>query len=265
MGLTGTLMLHAGFILFGFVLAIVYTLCRRSKSSSRLVMRLTESNQTARAAHDSLLQNVNSLVLQLHAMAIHFRDEDAVRGALDHILKDAELLVEPGHYQIVGQQILPQYECDLEQMLVELAQALSEDGICQCILIVVGDYSRLYFSMHDDLYRFAREALTNAYRHACAQKVEIELTYTCMSLRLQIRDDGTGFPLLPRLTAGMTGRGGLHTMQKHASDIGGHLYISSGSGLGTEVSLDVPLPAQQEHHYLTATLACMRRHLGFRT
>ncbi|MFZ6760922.1 sensor histidine kinase [Undibacterium sp. Ji50W] len=227
-------------------------------------MRLTENNQTTRSAHDSLLQNVNSLVLQLHAMAIRFRNEEAVRSALDLILKNAERLVEPGRYQMMGQQFLPQYDCDFEQLLADLAQVLSDGKHCQCSLVVIGDYSQPYLSMRDDLYHFAREALTNVYRHAGAQKVEIELTYACSGLRLQIRDDGAGFLDGQHPISGLPGRSGLNTMQDCALRLRGSLYICSAKGMGTEVSLDVPLHVQQSKSYFVTRLACMRRHLGLR-
>ena len=44
----------------------------------------------------------------------------------------------------------------------------------------------------DDIYRIAREALQNAFRHAKATKIEAEITYAERQLRLRIRDDGTG-------------------------------------------------------------------------
>jgi len=93
--------------------------------------------------------------------------------------------------------------------------------------------------LRDDIYRIAREALRNAFRHAEASKIEAEITYDQRLLRLRIRDDGKGIdPKL--LAAGRDGHWGLPGMRERAQQMGAQLDMWSEVGAGTEVELSIP-------------------------
>ena len=93
--------------------------------------------------------------------------------------------------------------------------------------------------LRDDIYRIAREALQNAFRHAQARKIEAEITYGERLLRLRIRDDGKGIdPKL--LDAGRDGHWGLPGMRERAQQIGARLDLWSEVGAGTEMDLRIP-------------------------
>ena len=93
--------------------------------------------------------------------------------------------------------------------------------------------------LRDDIYRIAREALRNAFRHAQADKIEAEITYGARLLRLRIRDDGKGIdPKL--LDTGRDGHWGLPGMRERAEEIGAQLDMWSELGAGTEVELSIP-------------------------
>jgi signal transduction histidine kinase len=91
----------------------------------------------------------------------------------------------------------------------------------------------------DDIYRVAREALRNAFRHGLATQIEVEITYSDRQLRIRIRDNGKGIdPKL--LSAGRDGHWGLPGMRERAQQIGGQLDLWSEAGKGTEVELRIP-------------------------
>jgi signal transduction histidine kinase len=46
--------------------------------------------------------------------------------------------------------------------------------------------------LQGEIYRIAREALGNAFRHAHAQNIEAEITYGDRLFNLRIRDNGCG-------------------------------------------------------------------------
>jgi signal transduction histidine kinase len=93
--------------------------------------------------------------------------------------------------------------------------------------------------LRDDIYRIAREALQNAFRHAQAANIETEVTYGQRVLRLRIRDDGKGIdPKL--LDTGRDGHWGLPGMRERAQEIGAQLEMWSEVGAGTEVELRIP-------------------------
>ena len=79
----------------------------------------------------------------------------------------------------------------------------------------------------------------NAFRHAQARKVEVELDYSASQLRVLVRDDGRGID--PEvLASGRDGHWGLSGMRERAERIGAQLKLWSREGAGTEVELSVP-------------------------
>ena len=77
-------------------------------------------------------------------------------------------------------------------------------------------------------------ALTNAYKHAQASRVDIELSCENSTLKLTVSDDGVGMD--PDDSHPAEGQG-LRNMQRTASELRGSLEISGEPGKGTVVTL----------------------------
>jgi signal transduction histidine kinase len=104
---------------------------------------------------------------------------------------------------------------------------------------VEGTARPLHASVRDEIYRIGREALLNAFRHAKANTVEVELEYGIKQLRILVRDDGRGIE--PEvLAAGRQGHWGISGMRERAEVIGASLKLFSRAGAGTEIELSVP-------------------------
>ncbi|WP_425604546.1 ATP-binding protein [Novilysobacter erysipheiresistens] len=84
-------------------------------------------------------------------------------------------------------------------------------------------------------FRIAQEALTNALRHADAQRVSVTLSATGDRIELRIEDDGSGFD------AGRTHGLGLVTMRERAQQLGGRFEVEAGADGGTRVSASLPM------------------------
>ena len=52
--------------------------------------------------------------------------------------------------------------------------------------------AELHPILRDEIYKIAAEALRNAFRHAHAGRVEVEIRYDTEQFRLRVRDDGKG-------------------------------------------------------------------------
>ncbi len=86
----------------------------------------------------------------------------------------------------------------------------------------------------ETLVHVAREAVTNAVKHADPSAIEVVLTHG-EEWRLQVRDDGCGFDV------GDAVRGfGLESMTRRAGELFGSLRVSSAAGLGTTVEAILP-------------------------
>jgi len=100
---------------------------------------------------------------------------------------------------------------------------------------------RLPSAIETTLYRIVQEALTNAVKHAKASNIWIRAWRENLVLCGSIRDDGGGFDSSQaRAIPGRKGLG-LIAMQERVTAIGGTLQIDSRPGLGTELSIRIPL------------------------
>ena len=88
------------------------------------------------------------------------------------------------------------------------------------------------------LFRIFQESLTNVARHADATKVTSSLLFKDSQLILNIQDDGKGFILH---NIGSKKTLGLFGMKERAMEMGGSYEIISEPGLGTTVSIKIPI------------------------
>jgi NarL family two-component system sensor histidine kinase LiaS len=88
--------------------------------------------------------------------------------------------------------------------------------------------------MRETLVRIAREAVTNAARHARANSISVELTDGAVPV-LRVADDGVGFDPDEGRAAGY----GLDNIRERADQIGAALRINSRHGRGTEIEVEI--------------------------
>jgi two-component system sensor histidine kinase UhpB len=92
------------------------------------------------------------------------------------------------------------------------------------------------------IYRSVQEGLTNALRHADANRVDIDIGETpdgtASNLTLTVRDDGRGMEPNARPGFGLTG------MQERVRALGGEHRLESLAGRGTCVRVIIPVRAQ---------------------
>ena len=105
---------------------------------------------------------------------------------------------------------------------------------------VEGETRDLHPIVRDEIYKIAAEALRNAFRHAQAGRVEVEIRYDDEQFRLRVRDDGRGIEPKVLANHGLDGHYGLRGMPERAALIGGELAVWSEVGAGTEVELRLP-------------------------
>jgi signal transduction histidine kinase len=127
---------------------------------------------------------------------------------------------------------------DLVQAFAGVQQEVATDAATYRV-IVEGRPRELKPMIRDEVYRIGREGLVNAFRHAGATHVELELEYGVKELCVLVRDDGRGVdPHVVR--AGSDGHWGITGMRERAQRIGATLKIRSRADAGTEIELRVP-------------------------
>jgi signal transduction histidine kinase len=105
---------------------------------------------------------------------------------------------------------------------------------------VEGQTRDLHPILRDEIYKIAAEALRNAFHHAQAKQVEVEVHYDDDQFRLRVRDDGKGMDPVLLSSHGLEGHYGLRGMRERATLIQGKLVVWSELDAGTEVELRVP-------------------------
>ena len=103
-------------------------------------------------------------------------------------------------------------------------------------MTTTGDEPALALETRTRLFTIAHNALTNAFLHAQASKVEVRLDFGAGGIRLSVSDDGVGLP------EDYAERGrGFRGMRGEAERLGGRLIVQSGGpGEGTTVTCEAP-------------------------
>ncbi len=101
-------------------------------------------------------------------------------------------------------------------------------------VIVMGKVRQLHPVCATELYRLGREAIHNAFQHANARAVEVEVVYEKDVLKLRIRDDGQGIDERVLQDGRRPGHLGLPGMNERAQRMGAKFKIWSKKDNGTE-------------------------------
>jgi signal transduction histidine kinase len=94
--------------------------------------------------------------------------------------------------------------------------------------------------VRDEVYKIACECLRNAFRHAQAQHIEVQIRYDQRRFRLQIADNGKGIDPAVLNAGGRASHHGLPGIRERAELAGGKLSVWSQFNSGTEIELTIP-------------------------
>ena len=206
---------------------------------ARLGAQMEERERIARELHDTLLQGFHGLVLRFQAVLKKMPAHDPVRGMMESVLDRADEVLLEGRNRVrdLRQQTITGNE--LPDMLTRWGEELAQDYTARFSLAIVGTPQSLDPTVHNETYKIGREAMTNAFKHAQASRVEADVLYDNDNLRLRVRDNGVGIDQ-KILNNGRPGHWGMAGMRERAQKIGGELKIWSHSDAGTEIDLTIP-------------------------
>jgi signal transduction histidine kinase len=132
----------------------------------------------------------------------------------------------------------PQDAAALEESLRALGDYLQRTHPTTYNLSCTGFRCDLNPLMVPELNRIGAEAVTNAFRHAQARTIRVELVFQRLCFQLKVIDDGKGFDPAAQSIASV-GHWGLKGMGERASHIHGKLKVHSKPASGTLVELTV--------------------------
>ena len=214
----------------------------RNRDLGARLLRAQEDERAfiARELHDDIGQQVALLTIELSLLGRANLDEagNLVKETLSHAqglarsVQELSHRVHPARLRVLG--------------LIPALQAL-RDELSRNEINIRLTHEMVPTTLSGDLtlcvFRVVQEALQNALKHSKARNVSVHLTGRRGVLTLNIADDGVGFDV-----GGAVGKGlGLISMNERLEAVGGSLAIRSKPGVGTELTIRVPLdPARSD-------------------
>ena len=215
------------------------TQAERERETAARIAVAEERARIARELHDVVAHTVSVMVLQVGAVRHKLpealeEDRDMLRGveetgrdalgemrrllgALNDGRQDPELAPQPG----LGS-------------LDALVERVGRAGL-PVRLHVEGDARPLPRAVDLSAYRIVQEGLTNALKHARAERADVTVRYAAEDVELVVRDDGVG-------TAASDGLGhGLVGVRERVKIYGGEMTAGPANGGGFVLSVRLPL------------------------
>jgi ligand-binding sensor domain-containing protein/signal transduction histidine kinase len=205
----------------------------------RITERLGERNRIARELHDTLLQGFQGLTLLFQVVMDTLPADTPARRMMEQAMDRADQALVEGRQSVQDLREDATAGGDLAGALGHCGEVLTQDHHILFSLSVIGTPRPFKPTLCKEAYDIGREAMTNAFRHAHAAKVETEIAYENACVRLRIRDDGRGIEQ-QIVDSGRAGHWGLRGMRERARAMGAELNIRSHPGAGTEVELIIP-------------------------
>jgi PAS domain S-box-containing protein len=199
-------------------------------SRARIVRAADESRRRLeRDLHDGAQQRLVELELDLRLAQKRFdEDSEEARELLDSALEGLGEAISELRELARGIHPAALTAGGLRPALEALAMRSSVPSK----LVAVPD-ARLPAPIEATVYFTVAEALTNAARHAAANRVEIEVSLLGDQLRVEVRDDGRG-------GADSDGGSGLRGLTDRVAALDGRLDVSSPPGEGTVLRAEIP-------------------------
>jgi signal transduction histidine kinase len=200
---------------------------------ARLQDRLQERERIARDLHDTMLQGMQGLIYRFQVAAERLPPGDSSRQGLEEALDHADEVMEEGRDSVMG---LRASAADIFFALTSVGRSLAIDRATQFHSALHGENRGLDAEVQEQAFRIGSEALTNAFKHAKASNIELEVRFASDGFSVAVRDDGVG---LPESKVGGS-HFGLIGMQERADSLKSQLEITSNAGVGTIIVLGVP-------------------------
>jgi len=215
----------------------------RRQFNAGLEARVQERMRIARELHDTLLQSLYGVLFRFQAVS-DVLPAGAAKERLDSAIDQAARAISDGRDAVQDIRSSTEVTNELSQAIGALGQELAtNDGTHRQTAFrieVEGTPRNLHPILRDEVYRIAGEALRNAFRHAQARQIEVEIHYEERQFQLWVRDDGKGLEPTVLNQGGRPGHWGLHGMRERAKLIGGRLEVWSKLESGTEIELEIP-------------------------
>ena len=179
-------------------------------------------------------------MIRLHTGVKMIPPAEAAKAVLNDVINRADLVIIEGRNSVRN---LREHLRERSKLSIELERATAELRIGDTpsfVSTIFGTECELDSDAHDEILSVGREALANAFHHADASEIEVELRYSFWRFVLVCRDNGCGVPTETLETGRPFGHYGLVGMRERAHKLLARFEVTPGTPQGTVITLIVP-------------------------
>lgn len=208
--------------------------------------RQDERDRIARELHDTLIQSTQGLIFIFQGLAEKMAIDPPLRDRLQSALARANEVAAEGRDMIEDLRLPVPAPVDLEGAFLAIGSEAGEGRSAQFRTIVTGTACQIQSGVSDVICRIGREAVINAFRHAEARTIEVEIVHDDKALVVSIRDDGIGIPAATLESVNIPGHWGVQGMRERAQRLGARIELLNRANGGAEVRLTLPAAVAYE-------------------
>jgi ligand-binding sensor domain-containing protein/two-component sensor histidine kinase len=200
---------------------------------------LGERNRLAREMHDTLVQGCAGVSALLEACASMFPDgaSASTRNLLDCARTQIRVVTDEARAAVWN--LHRGGRSEINRLVDQMARQACAASQVPVKVETSGKPVVLDPLVEHDIMMVAREAVSNAIRHAHPNEVSLGIHFQRGRIRMTVHDDGCGFDP-SQIVPETGGHFGLIGMRERTERLGGHFALRSAPGKGTELSVEVP-------------------------
>lgn len=197
-----------------------------------------ERELIAQELHDNIIQSIYSVGLGLdEARRLAGQNPERLPERLDRAVGGLNAVIRDVRAFLGGLEPRGLEGHELKGALKSVLLASGEDQQARfSIRIDPAAAGSLTSAQATEVFNIAKEAMTNAMRHAQAELTTVALLATSRGVRLEIEDNGAGFDAAKLERDSL----GLRHMQQRAQSMGAAWRFHSEPGRGTRIIVDIP-------------------------
>lgn len=220
-------------------MALTYT---RLSEESRYSLLASERERISREMHDGIAQSLFSISLGLEVCRKQVRREpDKVAVQLEELQSLLNMSQTELRRYIYDLRPVKLQELGLRGAIEYWLKEIAPVGATKTQVEEYGSRSALSAEVESCLYGVAREAVTNAVKHADSAVIRVRIEYAPSFVLLVVEDNGRGFGVGGVVGETADGRRvGLRSLSERVRAAGGELSIDSAPGSGCRVTARVP-------------------------
>lgn len=195
-----------------------------------------ERKRIASDLHDGLGALLTTIKLQIQQI---FEQIEIVDDA--HDIKKTNQMLDHACDEVrrISHNMMPHalLKMGLDTAIQDLVNSIQRSHVVEISYQNLAQHIQLKNGSEISIYRIVQELLQNVMKHAKAKQVIIQISQHNGTFSLVVEDDGQGFDETKKQNGGL----GLESVRSRVQYLDGEVTVSSQQGVGTTVTMDIPL------------------------